>query len=107
MIDQEYNSPVRQTRMKNFYDSIRVSEFVNQGVEISLALAKVYKLILQLSRQVPVSHRGDAHRIDFFCRSVIGFGWSHEPLSRIATNNLSFQKVYGELEAALQLHKEA
>lgn len=107
MINQEYNSPVRQTRVKNFLNSLRVSEYVDQGMEVSSALAKVYRLILQLSRQVPASHRGDAHRIDFLRRSVIGFGWSHEPLSRIATHNLSFQQVYGELEAALQLHKEA
>lgn len=31
---------------------------------------------------------------------------SHEPLSRLATNHLSFQQLYGELKAAFQLHKK-
>lgn len=107
MIDQEYNSIVRQTRVKNYLNNLRVSDFEANGDEISVALMKVYKAILKLSRQVPVSHRGDAHRIEFLRRSVVGYNWSHEPLSRVATHNLSFQQVYGELEAALQLDKEA
>lgn len=107
MIDREYNSPVRQTRVKNYLNGLRVSEFVTEGTEISSALAKVYKLILKLSRQVPASHRGDAHKMEFLRGAVIGYSWSHEPLSRVATHGLSFQQLYGELEAALQLEKEA
>ena len=33
--------------------------------------------------------------------------WSNEPLSRVATHNLTFQQLYAELEAALQLDKES
>lgn len=107
MINQEYNSPVRQARVKNYLNSLRISDFVNGGMEVSAALAKVYRLVLQLSRQVPTSHRGDAHRIEFLRRAVIGYPWSNEPLSRVATHKLSFQQIYGELEAALQLEKES
>lgn len=44
MIDQEYNSPVRQTRVKNYLKSLRVSDFEKNGDEVSTALARVYKL---------------------------------------------------------------
>lgn len=107
MIDQEYNSIVCQTRVKNYVNNLRVSDFESKGDGTSVALAKVYKIILKLSRQVPTSHRGDAHRIEFLRKSVVGYDRSHEPLSWVATHNLSFQQVYGELEAALQLNKEA
>lgn len=63
--------------------------------------------MLQLSRQVLLSHRGDAHRVGFLRRAVIGYSWSHEPLSRVATHGLTFQQLFGELESALQLDKEA
>lgn len=76
-------------------------------MKVSLGLSKVHKRILQLSRQVPGSCRGDANPIDSLRRSIDGFGWSHETLSRTTTYNLSFQKVYEGLEDALQLHKEA
>lgn len=99
LINQEYNSPVRQTRVKNFLNSLRVSNFVQPDMEVSLAVAKVYKSILQLLRQVPASYRGDAQCIDFLTRSVVGFGWSLEPLSRTVTQNFSFSQVYGKLEA--------
>lgn len=107
MIDSEYNSPVRQNRVKNVLTSLRVTNFMNENVDTAMALAKVYKLILKLSRQVPFSHRGDAHRIEFLRGAVIGFNWSREPLSRIATNDLTFQQLYGELESAVQLDKES
>lgn len=41
MIDREYNSPVRQTRIKNYLKSLRVRNFVLEGMEVSTALAKV------------------------------------------------------------------
>ena len=71
------------------------------------ALAKVYKIIIKLSPQVPISQRGNAHRIEFLRNAVVGYVWATEPLSRIASQGLSFQQLYGELEAALQLSKEA
>lgn len=107
MIDEEYNYPVRQARVKNFLNSLRVHDYIADKVDAAMALAKVYKLILKLSRQVPASHRGDAHRIEFLRRAVIGYDWSREPLSRVATNGLTFQQLYGELEAAVHLDKDS
>lgn len=52
-IDREYNSVVRQTRIKNHLNALRVSSFVSAGIEISVALSNVYKTILKL----PVSAR--------------------------------------------------
>lgn len=107
MIEMEYNSPVRQTRVKNYLSNLRVSKLVNDGAEVSIALAKVYRQIINLSRQVPASHHGEAHRIEFLRRAVVGYDWSREPLSRVATHSLTFQQLYGELEAAVQLDKES
>ena len=107
MLESEYNSAVRQTRVKNYLNTLRVTSFVAQGTEMSAALAKVYNSIIQLSRQAPRSHQGDAHKVEFHRNAVVGTPWSSEPLSRVATHNLTFQHLYGELEAGLQLDKES
>lgn len=107
MIGREYNSPVRQTRVNNYLNSVRVLDLVPKKLEVFVALSKVYRQILQLSRRVPPSHHGDAHRIEFIRQVVIGYPWAHKPLFRVATHELTFQQLFGELEAALQLHTEA
>lgn len=38
--------------------------------------------------------------------AVVESAWSREPLSRVTTYNISYQKLYGELEAAVHLEKE-
>lgn len=76
-------------------------------MEVSAGLSKVYKLILKLSQPAPPSHRGDAHRIEFLRKAVLSYQWAHEPLLRVAMHNISFQQLYRELEASLQLNKEA
>ena len=107
MLEEEYNSPVRQTRVKNYLNSLRVTSFVAEGKETSDALALTYKSIIKFSRQAPRSHQGDAHNVEFLRNAVVGMPWSSEPLSRVATHQLTFQKLYSELEAALQLDKES
>jgi len=62
---------------------------------------------MKLAPMVPRSHQGDAHRVDFLRHAVVGYTWANEPLRRVQTHNLPFQQLYGELEAALQLHGEA
>lgn len=52
MIDREYNSTVHQNRVKNYLKSLRVRDFEENGMDVSLSLSKVYKLILKLPRQV-------------------------------------------------------
>ena len=107
IVEKGYNSTVRQTKVKKYLNTLRISKFVNAGAEMSDALAKVHNIINKLSRQGPASHRGEAHRIEFLHQAVMGLDWSKDPLTRIAPNNLTFEELYGELENALQLEKEA
>ena len=107
ILEEEYNSPVRQTRVKNYLNSLRVTAFVAEGKEMYDGLALTYKSIIKFSRQAPRSHQGDAHKVEFLRNAVVGMPWSSEPLSRVATHQLTFQRLYSELEAALQLDKES
>ena len=43
--------------------------------------------------------------VEFLRNAVVGRPSSNEPLSRVATHQLTFQQLYSELEAAVQLHK--
>lgn len=76
-------------------------------MDISFAIAKVYKCILAISRQVPQFHRGDPHEIKFIRKVVIGHTWALGPLGRIATAGLTFQQLYAELQIAVQLGRES
>eukprot|EP00171_Calliarthron_tuberculosum_P003182 IDg3182t1 len=107
MIDNEYNSIVRQNRVKNHLAGLRLSKYTSEGLDDLLSLEKVYKLITKLSPQVPMSHRSEAHKIEFLRNATVGYPWATEPLSRVATHGLSFQQLYSELEAALHLAREA
>lgn len=49
----EFNSIVRQTRLKNYLNNLKVTKFENNIVDTAAALTKVYKLVLQLSGHVP------------------------------------------------------
>lgn len=107
MVSAEYNSIVRQNRVKNYLVGYRMSTLLSDGVTEAAALEQTYKTITKLAPQVPRSHQGDAHKVEFLRNAVVGSPWATEPLSRIATHGLTFQQLYGELEAALHLHKEA
>lgn len=107
LLEKEYNSVVRQTRVKNHLNGLRLSQFINDETDVASALAKVYRRILTMSRQVPMTHRGDAHKIEFMRRAVVGYSWAKEPLSRVATAGLKFQQLYAELEIAVQLERES
>ena len=85
--------------MKNFLNSLRMSKYVWEGMDIAVALEKVYKRILKLARQVPLAHRGDAHKVEYFSSAVAGYVWATEPLARVATSGLNLQQLYGELES--------
>ena len=49
---------------------------------------------------------GKRIKSSFLRKTVIGYDWATEPLSRIATHKLTFQSLYSELESALHLAKE-
>lgn len=107
MVSAEYNSIVRQDRVKNYLSGLRLSSFVKDGTDVTAALEKTYKTISKLAPQVPRSHHGESYKVEFLRNAVVGNAWATEPLSRIATHRLTFQQLYGELEAALHLHNEA
>ena len=107
MIEREYNSIVRQNKVKNFLKSLRMSKYVSEEMDIAVALENVYTLILKLAIQAPLAHRGDAHRVEYLSSAVAGYVWATEPLARVATSVLNFQRPYGELESGVQLSREA
>lgn len=107
LIEDEYNSIVRQNRVKNFLSSLRISGYTKEGMDELAALEKVYKIVTKLSSQVPSAYRGETHKIEFLRNATVGYDWATQPLSRVATHNLSFQQLYGELEFQLHLAREA
>ena len=46
MPEEEYNSPVRRTRVKKYLNLLRVSSFISQGMETSVAHSKIYKSVV-------------------------------------------------------------
>lgn len=107
MVEREYNSIALQNRVKNYLNSLRLSHFAAEVLDPAASLGQVYKLITTLARQVPLGFRGDAHRVEFLRKSVIGDDCASEPLSRIATQGLTFPQLYSEMEFALSLDREA
>lgn len=98
LIGNGYNSIARQNRVKNVLNQLRLQDRVDEGRDEGEALAKVCKIIIKLSPQVPASHLGYAHKIEFLRNAFVGREWATEPLSRIATHNLSFEPLYGNLK---------
>lgn len=103
LLEKLYNSFVRQTRVKNHLSGLHKEYFRKDDVDIDLALARVYKRILSMLRQVPESHRSVPHKNEFLRKAVTAHAWAGEPLGRIATAGLTFQQLYAEPEIAVQL----
>lgn len=76
MIQNEYNPPVRQIRVKNYLKSLRLRTFESKGIETSTVISQVYRIITKSSRQVPKPHQGDAHKIEFLRNASVGYPWS-------------------------------
>ena len=106
-IGREYNSSLRQNRVKNLLNTLRLKDKLGENQDEGEAVAMVYKIIAKLAPLFPTCHRGNAHKIEFLHNAVVRPHWAAEPLSRTANHNLSFQKLYGELEAVHQLDKDA
>lgn len=73
MYNKEYNSHVRQNRVKNYLSSLHISSLVTKGDELFSAFSMVYPLIKKLSRQIPASHGGDAHKIESHFNAAIEY----------------------------------
>ena len=72
-----------------------MSTFTADVRDESAALSKIHKIITKLSRQGPLSHRGEAHKLEFPRNAAVGSSWSHEPLTRVKAQSLMFQQVSG------------
>lgn len=57
--------------------------------------------------QLPRAFCADEHRVEILRKAVVGNDWATEPLSQIAMQGLNSQWFYEELEASLNLSKEA
>lgn len=75
-IDEEFNSPVRKTHIKNCLNRRRCQDIFNDQVHDYMALSRLYKVILKISRQVTPSHRGVEQSIELLLSAVIGYDWS-------------------------------
>lgn len=56
LVEKEYNSAVRQARVKNYLNHLRISTLESEGLDEAAALSKAYKVITKLSMQGPPSH---------------------------------------------------
>lgn len=106
-VRDEYHSQVRRHQAKNFLTSLRMRAFELKGMTLEEALTETYNAVMKTGKLLPDSHRGEAHRVEFLRRAVVGYEWATQPLSRISTHPLGFQALYGELQSALFLHQEA
>lgn len=69
-------------------------------------LAKIYAEVERISPQFPMIHKRFDHLVMFIRCALSSRTWSHPALQRVASQDLSLQQLYGELELALQLHRE-
>lgn len=78
-----------------------------EGMTEAAALEQTYKAITKLAPQVPRAFMGEDRRVEFLRKALVERSWANELPSRIATSKLTFQQLYGELEAPLHYHNEA
>lgn len=106
LLKNEYNSAVRQTRIKFHLSGLWIERFVKDEVDTAAALAVVPKEMFAMFQQVSEFYWSDPHKIEFLRKSVVGRQWAEDPLSRIATTELSFQQLYAVLEIAVQFESK-
>lgn len=98
---------MRQSQARNQLASLRMKAIESKGMLVEKALTSTYQAVLNGSKLLPPSHSGEVFRVEYFRDAVVGYEWATEPLSRVSTHKLGFQKLYGELQAALFQHQEA
>ena len=72
LVIQKYKSAVRNYRVKNVLSRLRTCKKLEENQDECEALAKVYKTIIKLYPQVPVSQCGNAHMIEFLRKTIVG-----------------------------------
>jgi len=105
-MNEEYNTPTRQTDIKHRLAGLRVSTFVAAGQTEKEALETVRTMIDRLSPQLAPVNRADENLVDYLRGAVVGEQWADSVVSRIATTKPSFQQLFLELDAALGLKAE-
>ena len=76
-------SPV-ETEFKTFLINYGFIKKIDDSQDEAEGLTKAYKIIINLSPQVPQSHTSDAQRIELLCNAVVVCGWATEPPSSVA-----------------------
>lgn len=106
IMNDEYNSFTRQSRIRNHLNRLRVTEYMTKGHNDTQALELVHRTICKLHKQGPLSYRSEAHKIDYLRNAVMGMTWARDPLCRIAPMQLTYQQLYSQLEASIQQMKD-
>ena len=73
IIEKKYSSVVQQPKVKNYLNTLRISNFINEGAEKSKAQAKLHKVINKIASKAPASRRGEARKIEFLHQAIVGF----------------------------------
>jgi len=105
-VSEEYNTPVRQTAVKNRLSALRVSQFTALGQSEKQALESIRSTITRFAPQLPLTHRADEHKVDFLRHAVVGMRWADNAVSRIPVDKPSFQRLFLQLDAALEQQEE-
>lgn len=79
--------------MRNQLHSHRTSALVAAWKLLEAALATFYRLIMTMAPQVPASHSEDSHKVGFLRGALVREDWVTEPLSRVSTQGLAFQRL--------------
>lgn len=59
-----------------------------------------------MPRQAPLSHKRDAHRIEFLCFAVTGYDWAVKLSICITKTRTAFQNFYAKLKIVVQIDME-
>lgn len=92
--------------MKHYFHSLWINTQVPKDTEVSEATSSVYKTILKLSSHYLASHRGNAHKVEFFRAAVAVCEWAREPISRVAAHQLTYQQNVGRTKLCTTISKE-
>jgi len=101
-IREEYNSVSRQKRIANKLRSLRISQFLVDGSNPCDALEELHETISRLAPQGPMHLRAEMNAKEYLRNAIIGYSWAKGPLNRDSAEDLSYQELYSQLQAAIQ-----
>jgi hypothetical protein len=81
-MEQEFNSPTRQSRARDYLKRIRMSKVqADEGLYEAVALDRIREIITSMVPQYPAAHRTEESKVELLHDAVIGPRWASEPLS--------------------------